>query len=209
MRRLCFGGSFNPIHHGHLLCARAVAETAGFDRVVLIPSGQPPHKQGHTDIAGAADRLAMCRLASATDGLFEIDDIELSRPEPSYTIETVRLLRARGWTAVHWLIGADMAIFLPHWHQAASLLSEVHFVLMARPGWSFDFSTMPPVYHPLQHQVVPVPLIDISSSEIRQRLAAGKSISYMTPAPVVDYIRTRGLYGGQANHSTPPTTAPV
>jgi nicotinate-nucleotide adenylyltransferase len=194
MRRLCFGGSFNPIHHGHLICARAVAEAAGFDRIVLIPSRQPPHKQGDTDIAPATDRLAICRAAVQGDSLFEIDDIELHRSGPSYTIDTAQQLRHRGWPEVNWLIGADMARYLPHWHESARLLSEVHFLLMARPGWSFDWLTMPAEYRHLERQVIPAPLINISSTDIRRRIAAGQPITYMTPPAVVDYIRQRGLY---------------
>jgi nicotinate-nucleotide adenylyltransferase len=194
IRTLYFGGSFNPIHHGHLICARAVAEGAGYDRVVLVPSRQPPHKQGHTDIAGEADRSAMCQLAVAGDELFSVDDIELHRDSPSYTIDTARELRRRGQAQVAWLIGADMANYLPHWHQAAHLLTEVRFVLMARPGWSFDWLNMPPEYRHLENQIVPAPLIDIRSTDIRQRMTAGKPIAYMTTSAVVDYIREHGLY---------------
>ena len=199
MRRLCFGGSFNPIHHGHLLCARAAAETAGYDQVVLIPSRQPPHKQGDADIADAADRLAMCRLAIEGDPLFAVDELELQRPGPSYTIDTIRLLRQRGEENIAWLIGADMARYLPHWHEAVPLLSEVQFVLMARPGWSFDWLTMPAEYRHLEQHVVPAPLIEISSTDIRQRVHDGRSIIYMTPPAVVDFIRTRGVYRAAAS----------
>src|SRR5215204_3176269 len=100
MRRLCFGGSFNPIHHGHLICARAAAEAAGFERVVLIPSALPPHKLDDTELASSTDRLAMCRLAVEGDPWFEVEDIELIRKGPSYTIDTARELRRRGWPDV-------------------------------------------------------------------------------------------------------------
>jgi nicotinate-nucleotide adenylyltransferase len=196
MRRLCFGGSFNPIHNGHLICARAVAEQGGYDRVALIPSLQPPHKQADRDIAAASHRLELCRRAVAGDPLFEVDDIELNRPVPSYTIETARELRRRGWPEVHWLIGADMARDLPLWHEAANLLNEVHFVIMARPGWSFDWTSLPAEFRHLERQVVTAPLIDISSTDIRRRLAGGKSIRYMTPPAVGDYIQSHRLYQG-------------
>jgi nicotinate-nucleotide adenylyltransferase len=194
MKRLCFGGSFNPIHHGHLICARAVAEQGGFDQVVLIPSAQPPHKPADTNLAAPIDRLAMCQLAVSGDPLFTIDDIELLRPGPSYTIETVRQFRQNGWPQVNWLIGADMAVYLPHWHETGSLLREVQFILMARPGWTLDLQAMPPEFRHLQQQIVPAPLIDISSTDIRRRLAAGQSIRYMTPPAVADYIAEKGLY---------------
>jgi len=86
-----------------------------------------------------------------------------------------------------------MARFLPQWHQPGNLLAEVRFVLMARPGWSFDWLTMPPEYRHLENQVVPTPLIDISSTDIRRRVTAGKPITYMTTPAVVDYIRQHGL----------------
>ncbi len=176
------------------LFARAAAESAGFDRIALIPTGQPPHKQGDSNIITAAHRLEMARLAVADDPLFVVDDIELKRTGPSYTIDTVRLLRGSGWSEIAWLIGADMAIYLPHWHAAVQLLAEVHFVLMARPGWSFDWAVMPPEYRHLEAHVVQTPLIDISSTEIRRRIAAGRSVEYMTPPRVIEYIERSGLY---------------
>src|SRR5438067_948023 len=108
MRTLAFGGSFNPIHYGHLRCAAAAASEGNFERVVLIPSGQPPHKNPHVNLAAASDRLQMCRLAAADDDLFIVDDIEMRRDAPSYTIDTARELRLRGWHDINWLIGADM-----------------------------------------------------------------------------------------------------
>ena len=86
MRTLCFGGSFNPVHHGHLICARAVAEAAGYDRVLLIPNQQSPHKSEVANIAPAGVRVELCRLATAGDPLFAVDDCEAVRPGPSYTV---------------------------------------------------------------------------------------------------------------------------
>ena len=194
MRKLCFGGSFNPVHHAHLLCARAVAEAKGFARVVLIPSAVPPHKLQATGLAAPRDRLEMCRLAVAGDSLFEVDDVELRRDGPSYTIETARELRRRGWDHVAWLIGADMVSILPKWHQPLELLREVELVVMARPGWSFDWLALPEPYRALRHNVVEAPLVDVSATLIRKRLAAGRSVRYLTPDPVIDYIETNGLY---------------
>src|SRR5947209_979886 len=123
MATLYFGGSFNPIHHGHLICSRAIAEARSFNRVCLMPSARPPHKQNAVNMAGSADRLAMCRLAIAEDRLFEVDDLELKRDGPSYTIETVRELARTTTEKVNWLIGADMLLFLPHWHRPDDLLA--------------------------------------------------------------------------------------
>lgn len=193
VRILYFGGSFNPIHHGHLICARSAAERGGFETVVLIPSRQPPHKPGITDLADASDRLEMCRRACATG--FEVSDVELRRTGPSYTLDTAReLSRTTGGGKIAWLIGADMLNFLPKWHRPTELLQEVHFVIMARPGWQFDWNNLPSDYRVLEQNVVQTPLIDISSTEIRRRIGRGLSIDYLTPPAVVEYIRSRKLY---------------
>jgi nicotinate-nucleotide adenylyltransferase len=194
MRRLCFGGSFNPVHHGHLICARAVAEARGFERVVLIPSAQPPHKLETAELAPPQDRLAMCREAVEGDDLFEVSDIELSRSGPSFTIDTVLELRRQGWKKVAWLIGADMVATLPKWRRPVELMREAELVVMARPGWLFDWEGLPPEYRHLKDNVVPAPLIDISATDLRRRVAGGRSVRYLTPDRVAEYIRRTGLY---------------
>ena len=194
MRKLCFGGSFNPIHHGHLLCARAVAEARGHDRVVFIPSALPPHKLDAKELVDPPHRLAMCQLATAGDGVFEVDDLELMRSGPSFTIETARELRRRGWDRVDWLIGADMVANLPKWHEPLALLREVEFVVMARPRWAYDWESLPEPFRRLQANVVEAPMVDISATAIRRRVAAGQSIRYLVPDAVADYIGAHGLY---------------
>lgn len=195
LRRLCFGGTFNPIHYGHLLCARAVAEARGFDRVTLIPSAEPPHKTVRTeDVASAPDRLAMCRLAVEGDPLFETNDVELRRSGPSFTIDTARELKRQGWATVSWLIGADTIPKLPTWHESHALLPEVEFIVMDRPGSPLDWSLIPKPLQVLRSQVVVLPLIEISASEIRSRIHDGKSVRYLTPDAVANYIAQRGLY---------------
>jgi nicotinate-nucleotide adenylyltransferase len=200
-KTLCLGGSFNPVHHGHLICARWVAEIAGFERVLLIPGRQPPHKPNQSDLADAPHRLQMCRLAAETDKtparagvIFEVSEIELARSGPSYTIDTVRELRKSGWDQVNWLIGADMLNLLPKWHEAAALLREVNFVITRRPGVLIDWNSLPADFAVLQNNMVDAPLIEISSTQIRQRVRAGLSIDYLTPPAVVDYIRMHQLY---------------
>lgn len=194
MRYLCFGGSFNPIHHGHLLVARAVAEASGFDRVRLIPSAQPPHKPNAADLASVADRVAMCHLAAGLSDLFEVDDLETQRSGPSYTIDTARHLTANGLGPVHWLIGADTLPLLKTWHEPHSLLEEIEFVIVARPGWTIDWATLGSSYQKLRAAVVETPQFDISATDIRRRVQQRRSIEYLTPQPVVQHIRDRGLY---------------
>ncbi|HEX8912931.1 MAG TPA: nicotinate (nicotinamide) nucleotide adenylyltransferase [Humisphaera sp.] len=194
MRTLCFGGSFNPIHHGHLLVARAAAEAAGFGQILLIPSAQPPHKPAGPDLASASDRLTMCQLAVQGMAGFTVSDLELKRATPSYTLETARLLRQSGLPEVAWLIGADTVPQLRKWHQPEQLLKEVQFVVVRRPGTDMDWSAVEPPYRHLKDHVVDAPLIDVSATEIRNRVRAGKPIDFFTPPAVVEYIRDRGLY---------------
>src|SRR5262245_53440014 len=127
---LYYGGSFNPIHNGHLRCSRAVAERLGLSRVWLVPSAQPPHKPADPNLASGPDRLRLCELAAATDPIFGVDDREMRRAGPSYTLTTVRELKSEGVDPVRWLIGADMLRLLPKWHEAETLLNEVHFIIM-------------------------------------------------------------------------------
>jgi len=194
MRKLCFGGSFNPIHYGHICCARAAAEKLGFERVELIPSAQPPHKLPGANLAAADHRLAMCRMAVASDKLFSVNDIEMRRNGKSYTIQTARQLKHEGWPEVNWLIGADMLNSLPTWRDPDALLREVSFIVMARPGFHLDWSSLGPEYQQLQQNVVEVPAVNISATGIRQKVANGQSIDGLTPHTVVEYIRRHRLY---------------
>lgn len=196
MAKLCFGGSFNPIHNAHLACAQTVAQRRVYEKVVLIPSKLPPHKTEESNLASPSDRLEMCRLAADSNpDLFETSDIELNLPAPSYTIDTVRALRRKGWTEVAWLIGADMVRILPKWHKAKILLREVEFVIIARPGWAFDWETLPPEFQELRANVVEAPMMDISASEVRRRIHAGEPFEDLVPANVARYIRNHHLYG--------------
>jgi nicotinate-nucleotide adenylyltransferase len=137
----------------------------------------------------------MCRLAAAQQAdMFEVEDIELCRTGSSYTIDTVRALKARGWPEVHWLIGADMLMTLPQWHQPDELLRETRLVIMARPGWTIDWTTLPPPYRFLSQQVVIAPLLQISATEVRRRLEHGQPIKFLTPESVDNYIQSNHLY---------------
>jgi nicotinate-nucleotide adenylyltransferase len=197
--RLCYGGSFNPIHNGHLTVARSVMETCGYEQVVLIPSRQPPHKPDDPALASPADRLTMCQLAVEHDSDFSISDIELARTGPSYTIDTVRQLRAQGWPQVHWLIGADMLAALPNWREPEALVREAHLVIVARPGWTFEWDRLPPYLQSLKGNVVQAPLVPISASDIRRRVGSGQTVKGLVPLNVEMYILDRGLYTAHAS----------
>ncbi len=201
-----FGGTFDPIHHGHLITARAVAEHFGFEKVTFMPAKVPPHKDGapHKS-APASDRLEMVRLAVADSKMFDVSDIELQRDGPSYTFDTLMsLCRQYGQEAnLHWIIGADMLEDLPMWHNAGEVIEMARIITAARPPYS---ERVPEVLEALRdhftaEQVVRLgegvaltPLIDISSTDIRRRFAEARSVRYLTPAAVIDYIHKRGLY---------------
>jgi nicotinate-nucleotide adenylyltransferase len=195
MFTLCFGGSFNPIHYGHLRIGESVAHQLHFERILLIPSANPPHKPASADLAAPRDRYAMCQLAiKELQPLFEVTDIEIQRAGPSYTLDTARQLRSLGLKTINWLIGADMLRILPSWHQAQSLLQEVNFITIARPGWSFDWETLPAEFQHLKEHVVEAPLLDISATEIRRHVKAGEPLEGLTPPAVIQYIHDHHLY---------------
>lgn len=202
---LLFGGSFNPIHHGHLIVARHAAEALGLGRVVLMPSATPPHKST-AGLAPAADRLKMCRLAVEGDPMFEVSDWEIQRDGPNYTLETIRHFRAQGYAAdeVHWLIGMDSLHELGTWYRAAELVDECTIVTVARPGAQHPTRaalcrsfTAAQADRLLAH-IVDGPQIDIASTEIRHRVMSGASIRYLLPEAVRIFIAERGLYSQSA-----------
>jgi len=198
------GGTFDPVHHGHLITARAVAEQQGYRRVVLVPAATPPHKQAAP--SSSDDRLAMLRLAVEGDPLFEISTIELDRGGPSYTLDTLRRLRAVHGQAVplHWIIGADMLEMLPTWHCAGELLETAQLVVAYRPPWTagqleqvfvrLAEQLPPPRVREIRRHVAATPQIEISSSDIRRRVADGRSIRNLVPPPVEQYILDHVLY---------------
>lgn len=204
-RMLFFGGTFDPVHHGHLIVARAVCERGGYERVVLVPAATPPHKRPAA--ASGAHRLAMLRLAVGDDPVFAIDDIELRRAGPSYTYDTLAALRQREGADVelHWLIGADMLADLPQWHRVQDVLTLARLIVAVRPPWDERLDTLladlrgaldTRVVDALAESVVDVPRVEIASSAIRARVADGRSIRYLVPEPVRAYMRDQRLYAG-------------
>lgn len=201
-----YGGSFNPIHHGHLIVARAVAERLGVRRLVLIPSAAPPHKHGE-DLALAEHRLAMVRLAVADDPDFEVSDVEVRRSGPSYSFVTVEEFRRTAGPEVplSWVIGADTLPELHTWYRIREMAELCRIVTAVRPGYEHpDLSPLARVLaddriRQLTEAVLPTPRIDISATDIRQRVRAGKSIRYLVPEPVREYIEQQGLYRPRPN----------
>lgn len=198
---LLYGGSFNPIHHGHLIAARSAAELLAATRIIFIPCANPPHKSDD-DLAPAADRLEMVRLAIAGQAGWEASDCELRRDGPSYTFETVQAFRKTlGPQAVLcWMIGADSLPELASWYRIGELVEICRIVTVARPGWDHpDPGPLCTRLNPAQIQrlladVLNTPRIDISATDIRRRVRQGLSIRYLVPDAVADYIRSRGLY---------------
>ena len=200
-----FGGTFDPVHHGHLIVARAIAERCGLGCVTFVPAGTPPHK---APAAARADhRLAMLALAVEAEPRLAVSDIELRRPGRSYTFDTLAAIREQiGPDAgLHLVIGADMLADLPNWHRAREVAQMAWILVALRPSWPERISEVlarlrealgEEVADDLAGSVIPAPLIDISSTDVRRRVAAGRSIRFLVPEPVRRYIVDNGLYAG-------------
>lgn len=196
-----YGGSFDPIHFGHLISARSLAEQLSLNRVVLIPAMLPPHKQT-SELTDARHRLEMARLAVQGDPLFEVSDAELHRAGPSYTFDTVTQFRQQLGPLVElfWFIGADSLPELPSWYRVAELVKVVRIVTAARPGWTrpdpvhLIAAVGPPAARQLLEDCLETPRIDISATDIRARVRSGLSIRYLVPEGVASYIATQRLY---------------
>jgi len=178
-----YGGTFDPVHHAHLIFARDALETLGLDEVIFIPAALSPLKKT-APVASGELRLAMLRAAIKGEPKFVADDCELRRPTPSYTIDTVEEIRRRNnGTAIYCLIGEDNVDRLTEWHRFAELEKMVQFVVLDRRG------------EPASHCYRVVDRkIDISATEIRTRVASGRSIRYLVPSTVEEIIRREKLY---------------
>ena len=184
-----FGGSFDPVHLGHLLVAQAACEELNLTRLFLIPAAQSPFKPQSAP-AAAAERLRLLRLALAGQTQYEVDEQEISRGGTSFTIDTVRSYSARFPQAqLFYLIGADHVPTLPAWRDAEELARLVEFVVIPRPGQRS--SPMPPPF--CGRELAGWPL-GVSSSEIRSRIKQGRSLKGLVPDAVAEAIRNSGLY---------------
>ena len=182
------GGTFDPPHVGHLIVAADVCAALELDRLLLIPSASPPHKQGQVR-ATAEQRLAMVRAAVAGDDRFEVDDIELRRSGASYTVDTLRELRSRHPRAeLFFVIGMDQYRDLHTWREPEEVARLARLAVVSRDGDTPDGENPIPV-HPIS-----VTRIDLSATDIRRRIHAGESIRYFVPDPVRELIERDGLY---------------
>lgn len=190
------GGTFDPPHYAHLLIAEDVRRRFQPSRVLFMPAGMPPHKRAD-QVSSAEDRYLMALLVTAGDPHFTVSRLELDRPGPSYSIDTIRRLKAEAGEGgeVYWVIGADAALEILTWRQPDAVLDEASVVVAPRPG--FDLSRLDETLgaeRASKMTVIAAPLTDISSSMIRRMVRAGQSIRYLTPPAVIDYIDKRGLY---------------
>ena len=212
------GGSFNPVHNGHLAIACQTREALGLDQILFIPTGQPPHKHNGS-LAPAQDRYEMVRLAIASDPTLAISDVEIRRPGKSYSIDTVRLLQREygAQTQLLFLIGLDAFLDFPSWRDPLALLELCSFVVLSRPGLSFrSLSTvalLPPIPFPSladldagrisQLEVslgtqrltyLQLPPCTVSASDIRSRIRRGLPVANLLPPLVESYILQHHLY---------------
>jgi nicotinate-nucleotide adenylyltransferase len=197
------GGTFDPPHIGHLMLAQEAFARLHLDRVWFLPAGSPPHKSGRA-IAAACDRRALVELAIADDERFALSTVDLDRAGPSYTVDTLRLLRGQ-WgasAAISFLMGWDMLAYLPQWHDAPGVLARLdQVVAVHRPGFvtpEDEVARLETALPGLRGKLVvlPAPLLDISGSTLRERVATGLPIRYLVPEAVSRYIAERGLYRG-------------
>ncbi len=206
-----FGGTFNPIHLGHLRGAEEIREAFRLDGVIFIPSAIPPHK-AMEEIIDARHRLEMVRLAIASNPYFSISDIELSRSGKSYTIDTLRHFRERCADSLFFILGGDAFVEIETWKDFQNLFTLCHFIVMARPGFqktplanrlpgALSSAFQPDVeamtwVHSSGHRLVfkEISFLDISSTKVRELIERGESVRYLIPPETETYIHQHGLY---------------
>ena len=200
-----FGGTFDPIHRGHTTVAANAAEQIGAEKIVFIPAKRSPLK-GFLPKVGDDERFKMIALAIAGRKSFQVSDYELTRPAPSYTLETVTKFQADygSGTSIHWLVGADGIDDLVYWHKIAELIDVCNLTTMYRAGCETpNFARFEGIWgrqrvEKLQRNIIQTPLVDISSTEIRNRLVTGIDVTDMLHPAVADYIRQHNLYQSRA-----------
>jgi nicotinate-nucleotide adenylyltransferase len=192
MRVGIMGGTFDPIHHGHLVAAEETRHGLRLDTVLFVPTGDPWQKSG-TGVSVASDRFRMVELAIEDNAAFEASRVEIDRDEPTYTIDTLQRLRdERPGDEFFFITGADAILEILSWKQPGEALSLATFVAVTRPG--YDLSRLGSLPELERVVVVEIPALAISSTDIRRRVAEGRPIRYLVPAPVAGYIAQHDLY---------------
>ena len=198
---ILFGGTFDPVHTGHIDVAQAAAKKIGAKKVIFIPARRSPHKDQKPS-APDNDRIAMLQLAIEGNSLFQISSVELNRAEPSYTIDTIHQLKQKFGDdcELYWLIGADMLKSLLLWHKIIELMNECNISVMNRGGYEKpDFDSLTgkldkEYIEKLKKNMIETPFIEISSTEIRRKLADEEDVSKYLHPDVWDYIKKFRLY---------------
>jgi nicotinate-nucleotide adenylyltransferase len=195
VRVLVLGGSFDPVHRGHLRLAEEGRRALGAERVLLVPAAAQPLKTGGP-LAPAADRLAMLRIAAQGRPWLEVSDVDLRRPGPSYTVETLEALRAELGPGARliFLAGADVLPDLARWYRIDDILSLAEFVIATRPGYRVE----PPPALRGRVRTIEIDALPISATDVRARLAANERADDLLPEGVGAYIREHGLYKAAA-----------
>ena len=188
------GGTFDPIHYGHLAIAEEARQRFALERVLFMPAGEPPHKE--QGLASGEQRYLMTVLATADHPAFDVSRLEIDRPGPSFTVETLRQLHARlPHTALFLIMGADMAVDFPKWREPEAILALARIIVATRPGipnTELERLVAQPGMERLT--LMPAPGLDISSTALRQRLREGYSLRYLTPDAVAAYMAKERLY---------------
>jgi len=204
------GGTFNPPHVAHLVCAQEAGSQLGLDRVVLMPVHTPPHKEAVGD-PGAEVRLAMCRAAAEGDPALEVSRLELDRGGPSWTVDTLRALQASAPDVeLTFIVGADQAQGLPTWREPAAILELAVLAVAERQGVAREDvrGRLDGLVPPGRLAFFDMPRIDVSSSDLRRRVAAARPIRHLVPDAVAALIAERGLYCRPAPATLSPMEAP-
>ena len=200
MRLGIFGGTFDPVHLGHLIVAEQCREQARLDQVLFVPAARPPHKVEH-QLTPFAQRVEMLALACAGYPAFKIEEMEKDRPGPSFTVDTLEQIHSRHRDAeLFLLLGADTLHDLPHWYEPARIARLAELLVVPRSDWvllspeALHKSLGLPAEVPLRMQRISVPAIGISSRDLRRRADEGSSLRFLVPRPVEVYIQEKRLY---------------
>lgn len=194
------GGTFNPVHNGHLIVAETVREVCGLDRVILMPSGQPPHKPDR-EVADPECRYEMVRRAVSSNPAFEASRLEIDMKGTTYTVNTLHALKNLygNDTMLHFIIGADVIPELTTWKDYRTVFGLCSFIAVRRPGIgkraTVETINRLKTEYGIRIELADAPLVDISSSGIRDKCSRNRSIKYLVPEPVEEYIKSEGLYG--------------